>query len=434
VNVNFSNVLIFAGLISVGVGLILAFTLQTIDRSAKFWIAGSLVSGAATLLRNIAPSSEHFLAVSIPNALNLLINVLFALSIRALIDRPLRFDQIMKAAIPLTAAYAGVHEALFLADSALIEIVINPIVQISLALTIGYFSLALYRERQLRFAAIMAVLQVMLAILWVIRLFTGLAQGRINFEALSVVNTLIFTPLILIGTLRLLCYLGLRLEEYALKVDRGSAEGLLNTLNTLALSRDNETGNHVLRTRQFIGVLAKHLEQRGRLDTQGIRNYPQLLQDVAPLHDIGKVGIPDRILKKPGKLDPEEWEIMQTHPTIGATVLDAARPRGGQRTPLLNEMLTVAKQIALSHHENWDGSGYPQGLRGKAIPQAAQLMMIADAYDALRSRRIYKDAWSHEQAVEDIVGKAGTRFDPELVAAFVAEAGEFRRIADTYRD
>lgn len=433
-NANFSNVLIFAGLIAIGVGLILVFTLQTIDRSAKFWIAGSLVSGVATLLRNIAPSSEHFLAVSIPNALNLLINVLFALSIRALIDRPLRFDQIMKAAIPLTVAYAGVHEVLFLADSALVEIVINPIVQISLALTIGYFSLALYQERQLRFAAIMAVLQVMLAILWVIRLFTGLAQGRINFEALSVVNTLIFTPLILIGTLRLLCYLGLRLEEYALKVDRGSTEGLLNTLNTLALSRDNETGNHVLRTRQFVGVLAKHLEQRGRLDTQGIRNYPQLLQDVAPLHDIGKVGIPDRILKKPGKLDPEEWEIMQTHPAIGATVLDAARPRGGQRTPLLNEMLTVARQIALSHHENWDGSGYPQGLRGKAIPQAAQLMMIADAYDALRSRRIYKDAWSHEQAVEDIVGKAGTRFDPELVAAFVVEADEFRRIADTYRD
>jgi response regulator RpfG family c-di-GMP phosphodiesterase len=292
----------------------------------------------------------------------------------------------------------------------------------------------LYRERGFRFAAVLALLQALLVLLWTARAFTGISQGRIDFAALSVVNAFIFTPLMLVGTIRLLCYLGLRLEEFVSKVERSGADGLLNTLNALALSRDNETGNHVLRTQKFVRLMADHLQARDRLDSQGIRDYPELLQNVAPLHDIGKVGIPDRILKKPGSLDSAEWEIMRTHTTVGAEVIDAARTPELAKDSYVNDVLQVARQIALSHHENWDGSGYPQGLSGKRIPQAAQLMAIADAYDALRSQRVYKEPWTHEAAIADIVSLSGKRFDPELVEVFVAESERFREVAETYRD
>jgi len=190
----------------------------------------------------------------------------------------------------------------------------------------------------------------------------------------------------------------------------------------------------VLRTQKFVRLMADHLQARGKLDSQGIRDYPELLQSVAPLHDIGKVGIPDRILKKPGALDAAEWETMRTHTTVGAEVIDAARTPELAKDSYVNDVLQVARQVALSHHENWDGSGYPQGLAGKQIPQAAQLMAIADAYDALRSQRVYKQSWGHEEAVADILALSGKRFDPELVQVFVAESERFREIAETHQD
>jgi response regulator RpfG family c-di-GMP phosphodiesterase len=326
------------------------------------------------------------------------------------------------------------HEVFAQLQLAWVELIVNPLLQITMASLIAYFAIKLYRERGFRFAAVLAVLQVMLALLWFARGVTGVSQGRLDFAALSVVNAFIFTPLMLVGTVRLLCYLGLRLEEYVAKAERSGAEGLLNTLNTLALSRDNETGNHVLRTQKFVRLLAEHLHARGKLDTQGIRDFPQLLHDVAPLHDIGKVGIPDRILKKPGSLDTPEWDIMRTHTTLGAEVINAARTPHTATDSYVNDVLLIGRQIALSHHENWDGTGYPQGLSGKQIPQAAQLMAIADAYDALRSQRVYKEPWSHEAAVTDILALSGKRFDPELVEAFVGEADRFREIAETYED
>lgn len=125
---------------------------------------------------------------------------------------------------------------------------------------------------------------------------------------------------------------------------------------------------------------------------------------------------------------------MRTHTTVGAEVIDAARTPQTASDSYVNDVLLVARQIALSHHENWDGSGYPAGLAGKQIPQAAQLMAIADAYDALRSERVYKKAWPHDAAVADIVALSGKRFDPELVEAFMGEAERFREIAETYHD
>ena len=155
-----------------------------------------------------------------------------------------------------------------------------------------------------------------------------------------------------------------------------------------------------------------------------------LLYKSAPLHDIGKIGIPDSILLKPGKLTVEEFEIMKTHTTLGRKAIEDAEQRLGMRVAFLS----VSKEIAYSHQEKWDGSGYPEGLKGDAIPVSARLMAVADVYDALISKRVYKPAFSHEQACTIILKGRGTHFDPDMVDAFVELADDFRGIAQRYPD
>ena len=155
-----------------------------------------------------------------------------------------------------------------------------------------------------------------------------------------------------------------------------------------------------------------------------------LLYQSAPLHDIGKVAIPDRILLKPGKLDPEEFEIMKLHAAYGRdTIMLVEEHIGGS-----NSFLMFAREIAHSHQEKWDGTGYPEKLSGEDIPLSARLMAVADVYDALISRRVYKPAFSHEQALEVMRQGRGTHFDPDVLDAFFAVEGEFARIAATWRD
>lgn len=201
------------------------------------------------------------------------------------------------------------------------------------------------------------------------------------------------------------------------------------SLSALAESRDNETGAHILRTQEYIRALASHLSQFDHHKALLTPTYIELLYKSAPLHDVGKVGIPDSILLKPGKLTNEEFEIMKGHPEIGAKALSMAEQQLGS-----NSFLQLAKEISLTHHEKWDGSGYPNQLSGEAIPLSGRLMAIADVYDALISERVYKKAFSHEKAKSIILEGNGTHFDPELVTAFVAIEHEFVAIADKYRD
>jgi putative two-component system response regulator len=148
--------------------------------------------------------------------------------------------------------------------------------------------------------------------------------------------------------------------------------------------------------------------------------YVQMLYLTSPLHDIGKVAIPDAVLLKPGKLTPDEFEVMKTHTITGARTLGAALASHPEA-----DFLVMAKQIAESHHERFDGSGYPQGLKGTSIPLCGRIVALADVYDALTSKRVYKEAFSHERAREIIVQGAGSHFDPDLVAAFLATEREF---------
>jgi len=201
-------------------------------------------------------------------------------------------------------------------------------------------------------------------------------------------------------------------------------------LASLAETRDSETGNHIRRTQHYVQALALNLQSHPRFSHfLTDRNITTLFKS-APLHDIGKVGIPDRILLKPGRLEPFEFEIMKTHTTVGRDAIAFAERSLG--TPVA--FLSMAKEIALSHQEKWDGSGYPEGLAGDAIPISARLMALADVYDALISRRVYKDGMSHEEAFEIIVASKGSHFDPDTVDSFVLIQEEFRAIALRFSD
>jgi putative two-component system response regulator len=199
---------------------------------------------------------------------------------------------------------------------------------------------------------------------------------------------------------------------------------------SLAETRDNETGNHIRRTQHYVKALAIKLRDHPRFAGYFTDHVIDLLFKSAPLHDIGKVGIPDKILLKPGKLTPEEFEVMKTHTTLGRDAIEQAERQLG--TPV--EFLKVAKEIAYAHQEKWDGSGYPEGLAGDAIPVSARLMAVADVYDALISRRVYKPAFTHEKAVELITEGRAKHFDPDITDAFLEIREEFRTIAKRFAD
>ena len=200
----------------------------------------------------------------------------------------------------------------------------------------------------------------------------------------------------------------------------------IQAMASLAETRDTDTGNHIRRTQFYVKALTQQLRQHPRFSAYLTDSTIDLLFRSAPLHDIGKVGIPDRILLKPGRFDAAEFEIMKTHTTLGRNAIQALH--------LKVEFLALAKEIAYSHQEKWDGSGYPEGLSGDAIPVSARLMAVADVYDALISRRIYKPGMPHASAVAIIMEGKGTHFDPDMVDAFIVIQDEFKAIADLYAD
>lgn len=198
----------------------------------------------------------------------------------------------------------------------------------------------------------------------------------------------------------------------------------------LAEYRDEETGEHITRTKNYLRLLVDQTRQLKKSASRIMDDrYINLLIKSAPLHDIGKVAIPDHILLKPGKLTIPEFEIIKKHTVYGRDIImNSARHLGR------DSFLAIAQEITYSHHEKWDGTGYPEGLKGNDIPLAGRLMALADVYDALISRRIYKPAFSHEKAVRIITQQKGTHFDPDLVEVFLSCEQQFHEIAVTYAD
>ncbi len=201
-------------------------------------------------------------------------------------------------------------------------------------------------------------------------------------------------------------------------------------LTAMAETRDTETGNHIRRTQHYVRALSCQLQLHPRFAAFLTDSNIDMLFRSAPLHDIGKVGIPDRILLKPGRFDADETAIMKTHTTLGRDMIEHAEQLIGAKV----DFLTMAKEIAYAHQEKWDGSGYPLGLCGDAIPISARLMALADVYDAIISRRVYKEGLPHAKAVQIIVEGRGQHFDPDIVDAFMGLQDEFQAIARRFAD
>lgn len=200
-------------------------------------------------------------------------------------------------------------------------------------------------------------------------------------------------------------------------------------LSKLSESKDPETGAHLERMREYCKVLAQQLSQQARFQSVINSEFITSIYAASPLHDIGKVGIPDHILMKPGKLDSEEWEIMKLHPVIGADTLRAVLNQFPN-----NPILQTGVEIAECHHERWDGSGYPHQLQGEDIPISARILALADVYDALTSQRCYKEAYSHARCRQLILEGKGSHFDPLIVEAYLEVENEFIRIRAEFQD
>lgn len=203
----------------------------------------------------------------------------------------------------------------------------------------------------------------------------------------------------------------------------------LFSLAKLAESKDIDTGNHLERMREYAKALAEEI-----MNDPGVRKmvpprFPEIIYQSSPLHDIGKVGIPDYVLLKPGSLNDEEWSIMKKHTELGAETLQATLNKfpGG-------DFLRLARDIAWSHHERWDGTGYPRGLKGEEIPLAARIVSVADVYDALTMKRTYKSAYSHAVARGIIIEGNGKQFDPRVVQAFLKIEAAFLQIRESLLD
>jgi len=208
-----------------------------------------------------------------------------------------------------------------------------------------------------------------------------------------------------------------------------SREVAIFAMAKLVESRDPETGEHLERMRRYSAILARSIERKSEFGEQLIADFSQLIYLTSPLHDVGKIGIPDFVLLKPGRLSDREFDIMKTHTTIGAQTLDAAV----RRYPGV-EYLRMARDIALTHHERFDGAGYPSGLAGEDIPLCGRVVALADVYDALSSKRVYKAAIDHDIARSIIIEEAGTQFDPRIVNAFIEREEEFRTVRARFQN
>lgn len=265
---------------------------------------------------------------------------------------------------------------------------------------------------------------------------TGLYLGA---RQLLVIQGMHLSPLLPILTLVVVTSL-LGLLKYAIEARKlrirtqdllEAQDEIIVSMSVLAEARDKETGGHIRRTQRYVEILARQLATTApyaRLSGSDI----ELLAKSAPLHDIGKVGIPDDILRKPGKLTAAEYVTMQSHTLIGAEAL--TRIVVGTGHPEKQHFLNYARQMTESHHERWDGQGYPHGLRGEEIPLAGRLMALADVYDALISERVYKKGLTHAEVCDFIADKSGTQFDPNIVAAFRARNAEFFKVSQEFAD
>ena len=242
------------------------------------------------------------------------------------------------------------------------------------------------------------------------------------------------------GIVRKRAGLHIELEDYRKSLERAvrlrtaqlrrTQDAILNILASTTSYRDSETGQHVVRTTHYTRAILECLMKKNHPDYQISEEYAESMIRTAKLHDIGKVSVPDSILLKPARLTMLEFEVMKQHTSFGGQIIDDAVEDMGEVSPFL----VVAREIVTSHHEKWNGLGYPNGLAGSAIPLSGRIMALADVYDALISKRPYKSGFTHEKSISIIRQDAGTHFDPYLVDLCAEALDEFWHIAQAYKD
>lgn len=397
----------------------------------------------------LRPFLHEFIAYAVTNALIIYPLVLFVYSIRALSKKPIGNTGLYEFIVFL---YGFVVYAFSWFDLAEYRTLFAAGCWVIGNLWVYWQLQRLGEIFDSKFARLFKYLYIASALAWFLRLVLIAREGLNTLSEPSTMNWVSFVLIYILLFSSQFLYLIIRLTDERsqrhqieelnefLKLEifeklqikqkaDGLEKSLLSVLNSLAMARDNETGNHIVRTQNYVKQLAQRLNALGKLENHS----PEFIDNIhraAPLHDIGKIGIPDAILHKPGRLDEHEWDIMKTHASIGENVLSAA----SREHEIDSQLIKLATEIAGGHHENWDGSGYPRGLTRKTIPLSARIMAVADTYDALISERVYKNEWTHEQAVQEIIAKRGNRFDPDVVDAFLMEAAQFQVIAQKYKD
>lgn len=412
------------------------------------WVVGSVLLGIATVLLALKDALPIFIAYELANGLNIASYVYVYASCLSLLGTDVRLRRIAVWAFIFGLAFV----ITLMVVRAHFDLAFQPAVValggMAFNFAISLLVLKFYRQRQNLLVGVLVVVLMLSTLVWGVRVVTILFYGVGFASDGGIVNAATFTLLLVLGITRYMCFVGvvssiegqkkeeliaenhfIKLALAHKKVEQTEAH-FLASLNALAKARDNETGNHIIRTQEYVRLLAQRLQALGHYTDSLSEQSIDVLVRAAPLHDIGKIGIPDAILLKNGPLSGDEWTVMKTHALIGESVLDVLElERDGN-----SSVIAKAIKIAGGHHEKWDGTGYPRGLVGDTIPLEARIMSLADMYDALMSERPYKKAWSHDEAVVEIISKRNIQFDPLIVDAFVYEQEAFNAIAQKYRD
>ncbi|SMC70928.1 HD-GYP domain-containing protein [Polynucleobacter kasalickyi] len=443
------TIFLFFGMFSfAGAVLLLAQFKNERPEYVTAWIVGSLLLGVATVLLAMKDFIPEFYSYRLGNGVNAAGSVYFLYSCLSLLGKKLHFKVIALQAILVTIIFTMILEVV----GQLIDIRYRPAVVALNAFLFNFFTtIVIFKYNQLRkvpFSFVLGMTSTLISTIWFLRfnfvMFFGVGYA---FDGGSL-NLITFTLLLVLSIARFMLFIAmvtsiewgkkedLITENYLMKIELAQKKvnqtetQYLETLNALAKARDDETGNHIIRTQHYVRLLCERLRLSLHYLNQINDEYIDLLFQAAPLHDIGKIGIPDQILLKKGPLTDNEWTVMKTHTLIGEAVLSSTELHKTEQSSVISKAI----KIAGGHHEKWDGTGYPRGLAGQNIPLEARIMSLADMYDALVNKRVYKKAWSHEDAVKEIISKSGNQFDPLIVEAFVAEQANFNAIAIEFRE
>jgi len=431
-------------------GAVILFTQFKNDKQSYVtsWIIGLVLLGLSSFLVSLNGIVPRFLYYDFANTVSVAGYVYTYYASQYLLGKSISFRRIGVEALIAAMIVYGLLNSLEHTSNIKFQPVIVAILGIAFNLITGLAIYKFYKLRQVPFSLALSISFLITALFWFLR-FISITILDIGFAYEGgVINIVTFIALMVLGITRFMFFVALVTsldwgkkedlitENYLMKIKLANQNTIktekqfLETLNSLAKARDGETGNHIIRTQHYVKLLAQRLQSSGTYLEQISDEYIEALFSSAPLHDIGKIGIPDSILLKKGPLTDEEWIIMKNHAFIGESVMDSAKMDIG----VGSKVVEIAIKIAGGHHEKWDGSGYPRGLSGQYIPLEARIMALADMYDALVTERPYKKAWTHEKALAEIMSKSGNHFDPAVVDAFIAEQEAFREVASNFRD